>query len=282
MDALNRYQRQTLRRIQAYLQAALLDTDVVVEQLGTVDVYFHPKNPDPYLNCATPHKGVAWVRRDDLKSAFDGLQRLGRAPRLVFQEALFPVAFQQQLRLLGLELEHERLVMVYQPVIGPSPPEETLFGCLPDTFAPEVAVGLASSRDELATWLRVFHTGYYQVDEVAIEPEAVDTLVRVQASGRNLFVLARYQGNPLGAARLGLRDDTAELEVVVTAPLWHGMGLEDALIIKAVRAAEARGCETIFTIQPPEAYARLYRRLGFLELTRVLTFAQTNGGAGAS
>ena len=124
MDALNRYERQTLRRIQAYLQAALLDTHVVVEQLGTVDVFFHPSDSDPYLNCATPHKGVAWVRRDDLTSAFTGLQRLGRQPRLVFQEALFPAAFQQQLNLMGLALTYEQVVMVYQPVLGPSPLDE--------------------------------------------------------------------------------------------------------------------------------------------------------------
>ena len=88
MDARNRHTRHTLRRIQAFQHAAQLDTGIVVEQLGTVDVYFHPTNPDPVLNCAIPHQGVAWVSRDDLYLAFRGLERLGRAPYLVFQEAV--------------------------------------------------------------------------------------------------------------------------------------------------------------------------------------------------
>lgn len=272
MDALNRQERQTLRQIQAYLQTALLDMQVVVEQLGTVDVYFHPTNPDPFLNCATPHKGVAWVRRDDLNGAFVGLQRLGRDPRLVFQDALFPMAFQQQLKLMGLYLENERMVMVYQPIIGPIPEDEILFGCLPTHFHPDVRVTVAADTPTLGAWLRVFRAGYFNTDALAVEPEIVEALVGAVNNQHNLFVLAYYQGTPLGAARVGLRDSTAELEAVVTSPLWHGMGLEDAMIAAAVREAEKCGCDTVFTIQPPEDYMRVYRRLGFEELTRVLTY----------
>lgn len=272
MEALNRQERQTLRRIQAYLQAALLDMQVVVEQMGTVDVYFHPTNPDPFLNCATPHKGVAWVRRDDLNGAFIGLDRLGRAPRLTFQDALFPAAFQQQLKLMGLFLENERMVMVYQPICGPVPEGEILFGRLPSTFNPDVQVTVANDSATLGAWLRVFRAGYFNTDTLSVEPEMVEALVQAVESKCNLFVLSHYQGTPLGAARVGMRDTTAELEAVVTTPLWHGMGLEDAMIATAVRETEKHGCDTIFTIQPPEDYMRVFRRLGFEELTRVLTY----------
>jgi GNAT superfamily N-acetyltransferase len=272
MDALNRQERQTLRQIQSYLQTALLDMQVVVEQLGTVDVYFHPTNPDPFLNCATPHKGVAWVRRDDLNGAFVGLDRLGRDPRLVFQDALFPVAFQQQLKLMGLYLENERMVMVYQPILGPIPQDEILFGCLPSKLNPDVQVTVAQDAATLGAWLRVFRAGYFNTDAVVVEPEMVEALVQAVNSKRNLFVLSHYQGTPLGAARVGMRDTTAELEAVVTTPLWHGMGLEDAMIATVVRETEKHGCDTVFTIQPPEDYMRVYRRLGFEQLTRVLTY----------
>ncbi len=272
MEALNRQERQTLRRIQSYLQTALLDMQVVVEQLGTVDVYFHPTNPDPFLNCATPHKGVAWVRRDDLNGAFIGLERLGRDPRLTFQDALFPAAFQQQLKLMGLYLENVRMVMVYQPICGPVPNDEILFGCLPGSFNPDVQITVATDAAMLGAWLRVFRAGYFNTDALAVEPEMVQALVRAVDSGRNLFVLSHYQGTPLGAARIGIRNTTAELEAVVTTPLWYGMGLEDAMIATAVREVETHGCNTIFTIQPPEEYMRVFRRLGFEELTRVLTY----------
>ncbi len=273
MDVLNRHQRRTLRRIQAYRQSVLLGTDVVVEQLGTVDVVIHPTDPDPYVNCVMPHKGVAWVRRDDLRYALTGLERLGRVPRLVFHEALFPAAFQQQLALMGLTLEHEARVMVYQPLYGPFPPDETPFGALPETFPLDVSVTVATGFDDLAAWLRVYHAGNVTaVDARDIEPGAVKALQQDVATGRTLYALAYYQHTPLGVARAGLCRTTAELEVVATAPLWHGMGMEDALIATVVREAERHGATTIFTVQPPEAELRLYHRLGFVDLTRVLVY----------
>ena len=173
---------------------------------------------------------------------------------------------------MGLYLENERMVMVYQPIIGPVPARETLYGCLPNTFQPDVTVTVAADHATLGTWLRVFRAGYFNTDALTVEPEMVETLVQAVAKERNLFVLAYFQGTPLGAARVGLHNFTAELEAVVTTPLWHGMGLEDAMIATAVREAQQRRCHTIFAIQPPEHYARVYRRLGFAELTRVLTY----------
>jgi GNAT superfamily N-acetyltransferase len=71
---------------------------------------------------------------------------------------------------------------------------------------------------------------------------------------------------------VGLRPPTAELEVVATAPLWHGMGLENALIATATRAALGHGCDTIFTIAPPDDQIHTYLRLGFVEVTHILAF----------
>ncbi len=274
--ALNRTERQTLRRIQAHLRASILDAGVVEEQIGTVDVFFHTSNPDPLLNSVTPHKGVAWVRREDLSTAFEGLVRLGRIPRLVFQDALFPVAFQQQIALMGLTLEDKRMVMGYRPIYGPDLPGEMGLGRLPSSFSPQIATSVAATQADLAVWLRVFRAGYYNTESLTVEPEVVGPLVAAQEKGEKLYVIASYQQAPLGAARVGLRASTAELEVVVTAPLWHGMGLEEALIATAVTEAMKRGGDNVFTVAPTEEFIRLYRRLGFVDLTRVLTFWRGN------
>lgn len=272
MESLNRDERQALRSIQAHMGASMLDAGVVLEQVGTLDVYIHPTNPDPYLNCATPHRGVAWVRRDDLNGAFAGLQHLGRIPRLVFQEALFPQAFQQQLKGMGLTLEHERQVLAYRPVYGPSLPDEEPLGRLPDTLPDNVTTHIATSGSDLAAWLRVFRSGYYQAETLTVDTADVEPLIAAANRGTGLFVIASYRDTPLGAARVGLRRPTAELEAVVTAPLWHGMGLETALIMTATREAMQRGCDTVFTVAQSEDFIRLCRRLGFVEVTRVLTF----------
>ncbi len=50
MSSLNREERQTLRSVQAHIHASIVHSQVVIEQIGTVDVYFHPTNPIPHLN----------------------------------------------------------------------------------------------------------------------------------------------------------------------------------------------------------------------------------------
>lgn len=272
MDSLNREERLTLRQIQTHMRDVMRAQQGVVEQIGTVDVYFHPTNPDPYLNCVTPHRGVAWVRRDDLNHAFAGLERLGRVPRLVFQDALFPAAFQQQLSLMGLSQEDRRTVLVYRPLYGPLMPDETPRERVPDSFNPAVSVSLATTQQELAVWLRVFRAGYYNTELLAVDPDIVKPLVIAALRGEKVFVMANYEQAPLGAARVGLHHDTAEIEAVVTAPLWHGMGLEPALIGMSVHTALARGANIVFCVAPPQDFIRLYRNLGFVELTHVLTF----------
>lgn len=254
-----------------------LDARVVIEQIGTVDVLFHPLNADPFMNCVTPHHGVAWIRRDDLGAAFTGLDRLGRVPRLLFQDALFPDAFQQQIALMGLALENTRMIMMYRPVNGPGLPGETPRGRLPEAFDLGVTAKIATTPPDLATWLRIFHAGYYRAESVAIDPAAVAPLVAAAEEGNKLFITACFEGTPLGVARVGLRETTADLELVVTAPLWHTMGLEPAMITTGVRAALERGCEIIFTIAPSREFEYLYHRLGFVELTRVLTYWRAEG-----
>ena len=277
MGLLNRQDRQVLRSIQAHMHAAVLDARVVFEQIGTVDVMFHPINADPFLNCVTPHRGVAWIRRDDLGAAFTGLERLGRVPRLVFQDALFPDAFQQQIALMGLTLENARMVMLYRPVSGPVLPGETPRGRLPETFEVGVTAKIAATQPDLAAWLRIFHAGYYRAESVVIDPATVEPLVAAAEEGNKLFITAYFEGTPLGVARVGLRETTAELELVVTAPLWHTMGLEPAMVTIGVQAALEHGCEIIFTIAPSREFEYLYHRLGFVELTRVLTFWLAEG-----
>jgi ribosomal protein S18 acetylase RimI-like enzyme len=269
---LNREERATLRHIQTHMREAIRAQQTIVEQLGTVDVYFHPSNPDPFLNCVTPHRGVAWVRRDDLSTAFAGLERLGRVPRLIFQDALFPAAFQQQLLLMGLTLEVQKTVLVYHPMLGPLMPDETPRERVPEQLDPAISVITPKTEQELAVWLRVFRAGYYNTELLAVDPEVVKPLVAAAQKGDKVFVMANYERTPLGAARLAVYESSAEIEAVVTAPLWHGMGLEAALITMAINSVMERGVNVVFTVAPAGDIGRLYRQMGFVEMTRVLTF----------
>jgi len=271
MDVLNRHEREMLRRIQSYLHKGG-DSGGVSEQVGTVDVYFHPKARDSVMNCVTPHQGVAWVNRDDLEDGLVALERLGRTPRLIFLESLFPEAFQQQLHLSGLEYEAEQTVMVYEPLIGPAPAGETIFGRLPDDLPRDVEAHVAATWPQVELWLQVFYAAHYNSHAPAVEPEVVDALLDEIEDGHVLCVQASFQGTPLGVAQVALHDDSAEFEGVETLPLWHGMGLEVGMIMIAVRETQARDYPVIFTVQPPGEFKRLYHRLGFVSLSRVLIY----------
>ncbi len=274
MQLLNREDRKILRKIQDHINHMLRTSNTTIEQIGTVDVYFHPSSSGLFLNCVTPHKGVAWVRREDLLAAFQGMERLGRSPRLIFQDALFPEAFRQQLEIIGLTLEGMQVVMIYRPLLGPLIPDEIPLGCLPAEPPAPVTAWIATERADLGTWLRVFNAGYFNTDMITVPPSAVDALEQEMQEGSRFFVLASYERAPLGAARVALHPPTAQIEALVTVPLWHGMGLEIGLAWQAVREAEARGCETVFTIAPPPDLRALYRRLGFEDLTHIMTFWQ--------
>jgi len=272
MVSFNRDDRQMLRRIQAHLRLNALRSQAAIEQIGTVDVLIHPQNTGLHLNCIVPHKGVAWVRREDLLAAFTGMEHLGRVPRLLFLDALFPAAFQQQLTLMGLALEEQWLLMAYAPLYGPHLPDEVPRGQLPGSMDSSITATIASTPMELAAWLRIFRAAYYNTEALIIRPDEVEPLLAAVESGESLFITACYENTPLGAARITLLPPSAEIEVVVTAPLWHGMGLEEALIETAVHAAQAYGCGTIFTLAPSETLLPLYHRLGFIEMARMLAF----------
>jgi len=133
-----------------------------------------------------------------------------------------------------------------------------------------ISTVIAATPAKLATWLRVFRVGDYG-DEALTTDTGTTALLAAAAQGEKVFITASYERSP-SARRGGLHAGTAELETVVIAPLWHSMGLEVALITASVRAALARGSHTIFVVAPPGEVTSMYHRLGFVGVTRILTF----------
>jgi hypothetical protein len=272
MDSLTREERHALRGIQDHLRATRQETGAVIEQVGTVDVVVHPTSPDPDLNCVMPHKGVAWIRREDLRAAFTGLERLGRTPRLIFMQALFPTAFSHQLALMGLVQEETRPILVYRPLLGPALPDERLYGTLSECANPIIDTALTMTESGLAAWLSIVRSAEMGEAVEAVAPEDVAALATITRGSDKLFVLARYDGIARGAAYVACYDRAAGLDVLATFPGWHGMGMESPLIATGVRAALACGSQTIFTLAPTPLIARLCRRMGFVDLTEVLIY----------
>jgi GNAT superfamily N-acetyltransferase len=275
MPTLNWDERQMLREIQAHLCALLVREGAAREQISTVDVYYHTSNMAPRLNTISPHKGVAWVRRDDVIYAAEWLTEHKRRPRLFFLDSLFPGAFQQQLQLMGLALEDEKVIIAYRPLYGPVLPDEIPLGRLIPEFEEHISAEVIDARKDLAIWQRVFNTAYYNAETLTVSNDQVDRLAATIEAGENLYVLACYDHMPLGVARVILHPPAAELELISVIPLWHGMGLENALIITAANAAMDLGCDTIFAVEPDGMLLNSFRRLGFVEVSHILTYSQS-------
>ena len=227
MAPLNRDERQTLRSIQTHLHESLLRQQSVTEQLGTVDVYFHPRNAAPDLNCVTPRRGVAWVRYEDLSDAFTGLRRLGRTPRFTCVDTLFPEAFMQQLGLMGLQIEIEEPLLVYRPLHGPGSRWRNTVGarCRIPVSDP-VRAALADTPDDLAVWWSVFRQIYAPEEQSTPQPKEIESLVSASRSGHTTFITAWYDNEPLGVARIMHHAGAAKLDMVLdrSAVARHGVG----------------------------------------------------------
>ena len=66
----------------------------------------HPQNTGLHLNCIVSHKGVAWVRREDLLAAFTGMEHLGRIRACCFWMPV-PGGVPAAATLMGLALEEQ-------------------------------------------------------------------------------------------------------------------------------------------------------------------------------
>jgi ribosomal protein S18 acetylase RimI-like enzyme len=91
------------------------------------------------------------------------------------------------------------------------------------------------------------------------------TFFAIQGNGRHSQVVAH--------ADLYERDGVAQIEEVMTDPAAQGRGLASRLVLHALHRARERGAAPVFLIANEDDWPRqLYRRLGFDEIGRILTF----------
>ena len=106
--------RRVLRRVQKHLSQSLIDMGANRENIGLVDVVYHPKNKLPHINYVSPRKNAAWIPGPGIKKGLERLRELERKPRVIYIEGLYPPLFAKSIRDLGLVIEQESTIMVYK------------------------------------------------------------------------------------------------------------------------------------------------------------------------
>jgi GNAT superfamily N-acetyltransferase len=114
-------------------------------------------------------------------------------------------------------------------------------------------------------------------------PTAQQILARnylLRERGRARFFAAEQDGVPASHCELYSDGTTAQVESVTTLERYQGRGLARAVVLAAVDAAQASGCDFVFLRADDAGWPKeLYRKLGFDPVGR--TFAWTMGADGS-
>jgi len=265
--------RLVLRRIQDHLFQAHAGFGAEHESVGLVDVIHHPTNKLPDLNYVTPRRNTAWVSGKYVQEGLDHLKALDRAPRVQYIEGLYPPLFAKTLRDLGLEAEAETPLMAFSLAglnnAGPPPP-------LPKPTPPSaVRLELVTDQHGIELWWYVWRNAYYDVMTLGVEPLTVGRDMAATRLGQEIDILLHRHNFPVGVIRLGVQMTTQSAHVVALA-LLHEVRtpqMTQLLLIAAMRAALARGCNLIFAPGETEADRVLNRELGFVDVGSMVCYA---------
>ncbi len=241
-----------------------------MEQASTVDVYYHPRETAALYNYVTPRRGAAWVPGTDVATALKRLAELDRIPRLELVKGLFPSAFHNQLKSIGLSVETDYPLMTYGliPNCEQETPSDPSF-ILP---APDnISVFQAANAYALATWLRL------GLDGQAPDPEQIERLWQNVINGKEMYFLASHELTIAGGAGVVLNPPVAEIMCVDTIAPYRRHGVASTAIHTAVRYAQTQDCSLIFLIAASDTAARLYRHLGFVDLDHIVTYCKSAG-----
>ena len=224
--------------------------------------YFHPFDAMVYLNYAIPDGPVTGDTREALRKLRAEFEARQRVPRFEYVDALAP-ELAGMLRDAGYRQEAEARLMVctrdsYVPFQGPE-------GLTLSVLSPD------SPREELREFCATTHLGFNPGEPRTVGDEEVSKMSADLKDGRAF--LARMNGQPVaGGLFTPPHEGTSELAGVATLQEWRGRGIGAALVSRATGEAFSRGVEVLFLSTITEEAGRLYERVGFRFLTRMLFY----------
>lgn len=233
--------------------------------------FLHRTDPLIYFNYAIPDGPLPGDVSEPLRRLRAVFTEHRRVPRFEYVAALAP-SLEGALRAEGFRLEAEARVMV----------------CAREHFTPVAAPeGLAltllspGSPDEaLRAYANTVRHGFSPSEPYAASDADV---AQVRGDlGAGGAVLGHLEGEPAGVGMFTAPvDGVAELGGVATVERWRKRGLGTALTSRVAQEAFARGVELLFLSTVTEEAGRIYERVGFRFVTRMLFFVDAAHPEGA-
>jgi GNAT superfamily N-acetyltransferase len=115
----------------------------------------------------------------------------------------------------------------------------------------------------------------WATDEEIVE-EVLDANRLWQQAGNARYFAVRADGSPVAAGDLYSDGKIAQVEAVATLPAYRGKGYASAVVLRAVKEAQAAGHDLVFlTADAGDWPKELYARIGFEEIGRTWSFLRT-------
>ena len=234
-------------------------------------VFLHRTDPLVYFNYAIPDGPLPHDVREPLRRVRELFEEHQRVPRFEYVSELAPT-LAKQLRAEGFRQEAEARLMVcprerFTPIPAPG-------GLSLGLLSPE------SPRDEVRDYCNTARHGFSPGEPYEASEDEVSRMVK--DLGTCGAVLGRVEGQPAGVGMFTAPSEgLAELGGVATLERFRKRGLGTAITSRVAQEAFSRGVELLYLSTLTEEAGRIYERVGFRFVTRMLFFVDAGHGMDA-
>ncbi|HEX8826134.1 MAG TPA: GNAT family N-acetyltransferase [Archangium sp.] len=258
-------------RLQSYMRHAARERYEAIP-VKPFTVFLHAFDPLIYFNYAIPDGSVTGDVREPLRRLRAEFQERKRVPRFEYVAELAP-NLEAALLANGFRLEAEARVMVCtRESFTPTPmPEGLSFSVLTSE----------SSREEIRVYCETARRGFSQDESYEASEEEVSKTLGELKEGRS--VLGRVEGVPAVVGTFTApHGGIAELGGVATLERFRKRGLGSAVTSRVAREAFEGSVDVLFLSTVTEEAGRIYERVGFRFLTRMLFLVDAAHPEGAT
>jgi ribosomal protein S18 acetylase RimI-like enzyme len=259
-----------IERLQSYMRRSAAGRYEAIP-VPPFTVFIHPHDALIYFNYAIPDGPITGEVSEPLRRLRAEFQKRGRVPRFEYVSELAP-ALADTLLAAGFRQEAEARVMV----------------CTRESFTPvPVPEGLSlsvltsgSSREEVRTYSTTSRRAFSPDEPYEATEEDISKTLEEIREGR--AVVGYVEGQPAVVGTFtSPSEGIAELGGVGTLERFRKRGLGTALTSRVAQEAFARGVDVLFLSTITEEAGRIYERVGFRFVTRMLFMVEASHPEGA-
>jgi len=230
------------RRVDTHLRLGHLFLGVQVDEVGFVQIYYHPNSSSPFLNYVTPRSNTSWIPTSHVNDGLVYLREFERIGRVCYADKLFLSNFSNSLVEIGMKADCHIPIWSW---------EEGLLKTvsLPEGYHVHAEPVSKGNRD----WWHWWEDDNYKILSTRIEPLLlkVDEYGTAEEKSYYFFdIKIEKDGHVIGALRMTIADDaddTAHIQAIASHVDADAVLLEQLLLSHAVSSANKVGCSLVFT-----------------------------------